>query len=77
MLRCSKLVVNRVNLFYPDIISKGSAAHDRVSEEEERAQPYTVPVGQMESISFQKKIEFRLGYGNDSFLLEPLKMKKR
>jgi len=35
--------------------SEGSVAHDGVSEEEERAQPYTVPVGQTESISFQKK----------------------
>ena len=35
--------------------SEGSVSHDGVSEEEERAQPYTVPVGQTESVSFQKK----------------------
>jgi len=43
--------------------SEGSVAHDGVSEEEERAQPYTVLVGQMESIFFpekKKELKFRL-----------------
>ena len=38
-----------------DASSEGSVAHDGVSEEEERTQSYTVPIGRPESISFQKK----------------------